>query len=130
MVAPTSRLSSRRRPLLTQLLTFARIGLLLWLQFLFPVDTQAQRVALHLGERIRVTWGEIPPGEDADWLFGHVVDATSKSPISILPDGRTQPTAVILDETSQVQRYAGKTVPWMAGGVGGGLIGAIVGAAA
>ena len=84
----------------------------------------AQGLVVPEGSRVRLTWTSLEQAAP-DWLIGRVMESTSGNRLSMIPDGREQPTTVLMDQSTRLQIYRGRVSRL---GLGAG-IGAAVGAA-
>lgn len=90
------------------------------------VSSAAQQLVVPEGSRVRLTWMSIDQGTP-DWLVGEVTQTTSGNRLELLPEGRTQPTTVLMSESTRLQIYRGRRSNFSLGAGIGGAAGALVG---
>ena len=90
------------------------------------VSSAAQQLVVPEGSRVRLTWMSIDQGTP-DWLVGEVTQTTSGNRLELLPEGRTQPTTVLMSESTRLQIYRGRRSNFRLGAGIGGAAGALVG---
>ena len=86
----------------------------------------AQGLVVPEGSRVRLTWTSIEQAEP-DWLTGRVMESTSGNRLNLMPDGREQPTTVLMDQSTRLQIYGGRVSRLRLGAGIGAAVGAVVG---